>query len=119
MSWDPVYKVVKQIPRGRVITYGALARVLHLRGGARTAGRAMAATPSKKGVPWHRVVGHRGKLLVREPYASLQRKLLETEGIALLESRVDLSIHHWTPPKKSTPKLKHSASRPRSAKRRS
>ena len=95
MSWSPVYKFVKQIPRGRVITYGALARALRLPGGARTAGRAMAATPSGKGIPWHRVVGARGKLLIREPYASLQRKLLESEGVKLLESRVDLKLHVW------------------------
>ena len=95
MSWSPVYKFVKQIPRGRVITYGALARVLCLPGGARTAGRAMAATPSGKGIPWHRVVGARGKLLIREPYASLQRKLLESEGVKLLETRVDLKLHVW------------------------
>jgi methylated-DNA-protein-cysteine methyltransferase related protein len=95
MSWSPVYKFVKQIPRGRVITYGALARALRLPGGARTAGRAMAATPSGKGIPWHRVVGARGELLIREPYASLQRKLLESEGVKLLESRVDLKLHVW------------------------
>jgi methylated-DNA-protein-cysteine methyltransferase-like protein len=95
MSWSPVYKFVKQIPRGRVITYGALARALRLPGGARTAGRAMAATPSGRGIPWHRVVGARGKLLIREPYASLQRKLLESEGVKLLESRVDLKLHVW------------------------
>jgi methylated-DNA-protein-cysteine methyltransferase-like protein len=95
MSWSPVYKFVKQIPRGRVITYGALARALRLPGGARTAGRAMAATPSGKGIPWHRVVGARGKLLIREPYASLQRKLLESEGVKLLESRVNLKLHVW------------------------
>ncbi len=40
MSWDPVYRLVQQIPRGRVLSYGALARLLRLRGGARTAGRA-------------------------------------------------------------------------------
>lgn len=95
MTWDPVYRLVKQIPRGRVLTYGAVARILRLRGGARTAGRAMAATPSGKGIPWHRVVGDRGKLLIREPYASLQRKLLESEGVRLLESRVDLTRHLW------------------------
>src|ERR1700757_4858671 len=106
MSWDPVYKLVKQIPRGRVITYGALAKALHLRGGARTAGRALAATPSGRGIPWHRVVGDRGKLLIREPIASLQRKLLESEGIAILEARVDLKKHLWTPKRtaKITPK---------------
>lgn len=97
MSWDPVYQLVKQIPRGRVTTYGALAKALRLRGGARTAGRAMAATPSGKGIPWHRVVGDRGKLLIREPYASLQRKLLQSEGVQIMEFRVDLKRHLWSP----------------------
>ena len=95
MTWDRVYRLVKQIPRGRVITYGALAKALHLRGGARTAGRALAATPSGKGIPWHRVVGERGKLLIPEPYASLQRKLLESEGVKIVEFRVDFAKHGW------------------------
>lgn len=98
MTWHPVYRLVKQIPRGRVLTYGAVARILRLRGGARAAGRAMAATPSGKGIPWHRVVGDRGKLLIREPHASLQRKLLESEGVRLVESRVDLARHLWEGP---------------------
>src|SRR6266852_862330 len=100
MSWEPVYRLVKQIPRGRVLSYGALAKALRLRGGARSAGRAMAATPSGKGIPWHRVVGERGKILIREPYASLQKKLLESEGVEIIESRVDLKDHLWTPPAK-------------------
>ncbi len=105
MSWNPVFRFVQRIPRGRVLTYGALAKALRLPGGARSAGRAMAATPSGKGIPWHRVIGERGKILIREPYASLQRKLLESEGVAIIESRVDLKRHLWKPPKKST--LKH------------
>src|ERR1700737_3667802 len=109
MSWDLVYRLVKQIPRGRVLSYGALARALHLPGGARSAGRAMAATPSGKGIPWHRVVGERGKILIREPYASLQRKLLESEGVAVLESRIDLKRHLWTAPGKRRPTKKPSA----------
>jgi methylated-DNA-protein-cysteine methyltransferase related protein len=99
MSWDPVYWLVQQIPRGRVLTYGALAKTLRLRGGARSAGRAMAATPSGKGIPWHRVVGERGKILIREPYASLQKKLLESEGVKVVESRLDLKRYAWTPPR--------------------
>ncbi len=106
-TWDPVYKLVKLIPRGRVTTYGALAKSLRLRGGARTAGRAMAASPSGKGIPWHRVVGAGGKLLIREPYSSLQRKLLESEGVTVLESRVRIKEHLWTPPR-SNPKLRKS-----------
>jgi methylated-DNA-protein-cysteine methyltransferase-like protein len=99
MSWDPVYRLVQQIPRGRVLSYGALAKTLRLRGGARSAGRAMAATPSGKGIPWHRVVGEGGKILIREPYASLQKKLLESEGIKVVEFRLDLKRYLWTPPR--------------------
>ncbi len=98
MSWKPVYDLVKQIPRGRVLTYGALARALRLRGGARSAGRAMAASPSGQGIPWHRVVGEGGRILIREPHASLQKRLLESEGITVVELRVDLHKHLWSPP---------------------
>jgi methylated-DNA-protein-cysteine methyltransferase related protein len=84
---------------------------LRLPGGARSAGRAMAATPSGKGIPWHRVIGERGKILIREPYASLQRKLLESEGVKITESRVDLKRHLWKPPKKLT--LKYGTSKKR------
>ena len=113
MSWDPVYRLVKQIPRGRVITYGALAKALRLRGGARTAGRAMAATPSGKGIPWHRVVGDRGKLLIPEPYGSLQTKMLQTEGVELVEFRVDLKKFGWTPGVKSSGRVGRSVRRGR------
>ena len=99
MSWGFVYRFVQRIPRGKVLTYGALARTLRLPGGARTAGRAMSATPSGKGIPWHRVIGERGKILIRGPYALLQKKLLESEGVAVPEFRVDLKRHLWKPPK--------------------
>src|SRR5258707_1069911 len=111
MSWNPVFRFVKQIPRGRVLTYGALAKALRPPGGARSAGPAIPATPSGQGIPWHRVIGERGKILIREPYASLQRKLLESEGVKITESRVDLKRHLWKPPKKSV--LKHETSKKR------
>lgn len=119
MSWDAVFRLVKQIPRGRVLSYGALARALRLPGGARTAGRAMAATPSGKGIPWHRVLGSGGRILIREPFASLQRKLLESEGIDWVGSHVNLRRHNWTPPKLASKRksiLKQSRS-PRRSKR--
>jgi methylated-DNA-protein-cysteine methyltransferase-like protein len=100
MSWAAVYRLVKQIPRGRVVTYGQLARALKLPGGARTAGRAMAACPSGHGIPWHRVVGAGGRILLREPAASLQRRLLESEGTRFVRGRVDLARHLWAPRQK-------------------
>ncbi|MDP9340127.1 MAG: MGMT family protein [Acidobacteriota bacterium] len=116
MSWDPVYKLVRQIPRGRVLTYGALAKALRLPGGARTAGRAISGTPSGRGIPWHRVIGANGKILIRGPHALLQKKLLESEGVEVVELRVKMDAHLWKlPAMKSSSKSKKSkkSTRPR------
>lgn len=97
MAWDAVYKLVKSIPRGRVLTYGQVARATRLPGGARTAGRAMAGCPSGQGIPWHRVLGSGGRILIREPLAQLQRQLLASEGVRLIGNRVDMRLHAWNP----------------------
>lgn len=110
-SWQPVYRVVKRIPRGRVTTYGEIARALKVPGGARVVGYAMAGCPSGQGIPWHRVVGGGGRLLIREPYASKQRRLLESEGIDVGFKRIDMSRFGWSP-KKVSPK-RHRAARGR------
>ena len=96
MSWDPIYRLIKRIPRGRVTTYGELARRLRLPGGARAVGYAMAACPSGRGLPWHRVVGAGGRLLIREPHGSLQRRLLEAEGVRTEFGRIDMQRYGWT-----------------------
>jgi methylated-DNA-protein-cysteine methyltransferase related protein len=93
MSWALVYQLVKKIPRGRVTTYGALAKRLRIPGGARVVGYAMAGCPSGRGIPWHRVVGAGGWLIIREPYGSLQRKLLESEGVKIEGARVDMKLY--------------------------
>jgi methylated-DNA-protein-cysteine methyltransferase-like protein len=97
MSWDTVYRLIKKIPRGRVTTYGELARKLRLPGGARAVGYAMAACPSGRGIPWHRVVGAEGRLLISEPHGSLQRRLLEAEGVRTEFGRIDMQRYGWTP----------------------
>lgn len=106
MSWDPVYRLVKRIPRGRVTTYGELARALRMPGGARVVGYAMAGCPNERGIPWHRVVGAGGRLLIREPYASLQRRLLESEDIAIEGRRIDLKRYGWSPAKSGNAKAR-------------
>jgi len=112
MNWNSVYQLVKKIPRGRVTTYGAIARTLKLSGGARTAGRAMAACPSGRGIPWHRVVGAGGRLLLREPNVLLQRKLLESEGLQVTESRIgNFEDCQWTPGRKKR-RFSSAANRP-------
>ncbi len=113
MSWEPVYRLVKKIPRGRVTTYGELARALRLPGGARVVGYAMAGCPSGQGIPWHRVVGAGGKLLIREPYASLQRRLLESEGVEIEGRRIDMKRYAWSPAKKRAAARKRKRSKTR------
>jgi methylated-DNA-protein-cysteine methyltransferase related protein len=79
-----IWRVVRAIPRGRVMTYGEVARRAGLPRGARTVGRAMAA--SAAALPWQRVVGLRragtAHITIRDPLAAgLQRALLEQEGV--------------------------------------
>jgi methylated-DNA-protein-cysteine methyltransferase-like protein len=107
-SWEPIYRKVKLIPRARVITYGELARIVRVRGGARVAGYAMAACPRGRGIPWHRVLGAGGRIRLREPVAQLQRQLLESEGVQFIGNRVDMASHAWS---KSKNNIGHSMAR--------
>lgn len=97
MSWDPVYRLIKKIPRGRVTTYGELARALRLPGGARAVGYAMAATPKGRGIPWQRVIGAGGRVRMPEPHASLQRRLLESEGVTFEGGAISMKLYGWSP----------------------
>jgi methylated-DNA-protein-cysteine methyltransferase-like protein len=103
-AWERVYRAVKAIPVGRVVTYGQLARLAKLRGGAREAGHAMAAAPKGSGIPWHRVVGAGGRLLIREPLASLQRRLLQNENAVFAGHHVNLTACGDTPSRKPYPR---------------
>jgi methylated-DNA-protein-cysteine methyltransferase-like protein len=106
VTWGKVYQLVKSVPRGRVITYGDVARLAQLRGGAREAGHAMAASPRGAGIPWHRVVGAGGKLLIREPLAAKQLRLLQVEGAIFAGHRVDLTACGWEPRRAASRKRK-------------
>ena len=98
-----VWDIVRQVPPGRVTTYGELARMLPLPEGLdpkayqafapRWVGGAMAACPGD--VPWQRVINSKGGISPR-PGAQAQRQLLEQEGIQFDErGRIDLKIFGW------------------------
>jgi methylated-DNA-protein-cysteine methyltransferase related protein len=106
MSWDRVYRVVKQIPRGRVTTYGAVAKAIREPGGARVVGYAMSATPPGRGIPWHRVLSAGGKIRMPEPHASKQRRLLASEGIEVGLHSINMKIYGWEPKRPKSKKKK-------------
>lgn len=93
-SYERIYRAVRRIPRGQVVTYGQLADLAGLPRRARLAGYALAALHGSTSVPWHRVVGAGGRLSLmrRSPDAGLtQRIRLENEGVRFdARGRVDL-----------------------------
>lgn len=99
--FDLVHEVARQIPRGRVTSYGAIAACLGTRLSARMVGWAMMAVPSaKKPVPAHRVVNRNGLLTGRHHYNPPERmqQLLEKEGIAVKDDKViDFKKLFWDP----------------------
>ncbi|HWP42519.1 MAG TPA: MGMT family protein [Blastocatellia bacterium] len=103
--FEQIYRIVLRIPRGRVMTYGQIARLLEERYSPRLVGWAMHATPKdERNIPWHRVINSRGaistgRVILHEP--DLQRLLLEAEGVIFDErGRCDLGVYQWSPPAK-------------------
>ncbi len=95
--YGQIYNMVRQIPPGKVATYGQIAKIVE-RCTARMVGYAMAALPAVTDVPWQRVINHRGEISQRtHGDGSLrQRKLLEGEGIQFDKcGRVDLKKVRW------------------------
>jgi len=94
-----VYAVVRTIPRGKLLTYGQIATLLGSPYMARQVGWAMHGCP--KGLPWQRVVGAGGKILINSQSVGegslLQRKLLEMEGVRFRGQRIDMEAHQFFP----------------------
>jgi methylated-DNA-protein-cysteine methyltransferase-like protein len=97
-----VYALVARVPSGRVITYGAIARVLGDPRKAREVGWAMAAAPLHGApLPAHRVINARGELSGGAAFGGyhVQRARLEAEGVTFEpDGRVDLDRYLWLPP---------------------
>ncbi|MDG2049998.1 MAG: MGMT family protein [Myxococcota bacterium] len=94
-----IYSVVRRVPKGRVVTYGAVARLAGLPRGARQVGYALHSLDAgKRDVPWQRVVNSRGEVSLRGELgaAPLQRSMLCAEGVVFdARGRVDLEIYGW------------------------
>lgn len=96
--FDAVYELVRAVPRGRVVTYGQVARLLGLTRGARAVGWALRALGRDRArrVPWHRVLGAGGRVSLGDtPGGIEQRRRLRVEGVRFVGQRVDLRAHAW------------------------
>jgi methylated-DNA-protein-cysteine methyltransferase-like protein len=99
---DEVYNLVLQIPRGKVCTYGKIARMIGRPGAARAVGRILHNNPDPQRIPCHRVVNHSGYLATGYRFggATAQRELLLQEGVTFREDgRVNLEECLWKPDK--------------------
>ena len=95
-----VYQAVRTIPKGRVATYGQVARLLGLPRGARAVGWALRALPEAQArrVPWHRVVSAGGRIAPRAGLGSLrQRQRLLAEGVRVRHGQVDMKRYGLQP----------------------
>ena len=103
--YEQVWNLVRQIPPGRVASYGQIALMIPPPMGVdfdsyksfspRWVGGAMAACPDD--VPWQRVINSQGKISER-PGAERQRELLEEEGVVFVNDKVDFKKYGWKGP---------------------
>ena len=98
-----IYAVVRRIPAGRVATYGQVAELAGIPGGARVAGAALKVSKPGDRLPWQRVIGkagpHRGRIAIHDPVgAAVQRQLLDKEGVDIGDSGlIALDRYGWLP----------------------
>jgi methylated-DNA-protein-cysteine methyltransferase-like protein len=98
--FERVYAVVRQIPRGRVTSYGAIAKAVGAAKASRTVGYAMNASHFLPDVPAHRVVNHQGLLTGKHHFGGMNamQQLLEEEGIVVVDDQVqDFKTLFWDP----------------------
>ena len=96
MKYEAIWRCVKRIPRGKVATYGQIARIAGIDGHARFVGYALHGLKTNSEIPWHRVINAQGKISLPGLAAKRQRRLLEMENIMFSSSgKIDLRKYQW------------------------
>jgi methylated-DNA-protein-cysteine methyltransferase-like protein len=86
--------VIRRIPRGKVATYGAVAKAAGFPGASRQVTWALRGADGR--LPWHRVLGSGGKILLPGSAGADQRLRLKTEGVAFRGEKVRMELHGFT-----------------------
>jgi methylated-DNA-protein-cysteine methyltransferase-like protein len=119
-----IYAVIRRIPTGRVATYGQIAELAGLPGGARVAGAALKVSKPGDRLPWQRVIGkagkNRGRIAIHDPVgAAVQRQLLDDEGVTITDAGlIALDRYGWLPGSEPTRRGKGKSKPKRTAKAR-
>lgn len=98
MTFDQsVYEYVKSVPRGKVTTYGMIARAIGHPRAARQVGNALHRNPAPGIVPCHRVVNREGRLAPAFAFGGIevQARLLEEEGVSVKDGYVEMERYFW------------------------
>ncbi|PKM87891.1 cysteine methyltransferase [Candidatus Falkowbacteria bacterium HGW-Falkowbacteria-2] len=88
-----VYELTSKVPKGKVTTYGRLAALLDLKKGAQAVGQALHCNPFAPTVPCHRVVRSDGDIGGFAFGTDSKKKLLKSEGVEIINNKIDLSIY--------------------------
>jgi methylated-DNA-protein-cysteine methyltransferase related protein len=92
--FNQIRSLIRKIPKGKVSTYGEVAKAAGYAGAARQVAWALHSS-SGMGLPWHRVLGLGGKILLSGEHGMEQRLRLETEGVVFRGLRVDMKQHEF------------------------
>lgn len=94
-----LYAWLAQIPSGRVVTYGQLAQLIGRPNGARWIGRQLGRLPAGSSLPWYRVLNASGRssLPLEKSGSNRQLRLLQREGVLVVDGRVSLARYRWDP----------------------
>lgn len=96
-TFEKIYDVVRQIPRGTVATYGQVAALAGNKHWSRVVGYALHVNPNPEQIPCYRVVNREGR--ISEAFAfgggNRQQELLEEDGISVKDGKVDLEKYQW------------------------
>ena len=98
-TFAKIYAVVKQIPKGKVTTYGRVAAMAGNPRWSQVVGYALHGNPDPKNIPCHRVVNKQGRLATAFVFGgeNAQAMLLENEGVEVKDGFVDLDKYLWEP----------------------
>ena len=96
-TFELIYDVVRQIPRGKVATYGQVASLAGNKRWSRVVGYALHVNPEPETIPCHRVVNRLGEVSKAFAFGGENRQiaLLENEGVKVEGNRVDLEKYRW------------------------